>query len=150
MPYHRTANHDRRDTTWSSSSTQLCIPLWILVISLAIAGYVQFQYTPPKLHDSLPPATVLIENYLRTPVVSFLHKVDHGLRVVSIPYSEPPRKSDSTAIVLNWSRFPNVRRIASLLCSFELADIFDTIMIWNNSPIQISYQVSLSCRFVYW
>jgi len=141
MPYRRTANHGRRNTTWFSNSARVCISLWILVISLAIAGYVRLQYAPPKLHDTLPPATtVLIEKSLRTPAVSFLHKIDHDLRVITIPYSEPPRKADSTAIVLNWSRFPNVRRIANLLCSFELADIFDTIMIWNNSPIQISYQ----------
>ncbi|KAG0702714.1 hypothetical protein DFH29DRAFT_776894, partial [Suillus ampliporus] len=47
---------------------------------------------------------------------------------------------DVTAVVLNWSRLPNVVRIASLLCGPWLEDVIAEIVVWNNSPREISYQ----------
>lgn len=48
---------------------------------------------------------------------------------------------DTTAVVLNWSRFSNVRRIAKLLCSPELTGVVHTVLIWNNNPKPVSYEV---------
>ncbi|KZV70959.1 hypothetical protein PENSPDRAFT_578573 [Peniophora sp. CONT] len=48
--------------------------------------------------------------------------------------------ADTTAVVLNWSRFPNIRRIANLLCSPELAGVLHTVLIWNNNPKPVSYE----------
>jgi hypothetical protein len=49
---------------------------------------------------------------------------------------------DTTVVILNWSRFPNVINITSVLCHPELADIIAEIFIWNNSPNSISLTVS--------
>ncbi|KAI0094456.1 hypothetical protein BDY19DRAFT_912836 [Irpex rosettiformis] len=47
---------------------------------------------------------------------------------------------DTTAVILNWSRFPNVQRIAVLLCSSSLEKIILEVVVWNNSPQAISYE----------
>lgn len=47
---------------------------------------------------------------------------------------------DVTAVVLNWSRLPNVVRIVSLLCGTWLEDVIAEIVVWNNNPREISYQ----------
>ncbi|KAG1757864.1 hypothetical protein EDB19DRAFT_1659437 [Suillus lakei] len=56
--------------------------------------------------------------------------------LVSAPQSYP----DVTAVILNWSRLPNVVRIVSLLCGPSLDDIIAEIVVWNNNPREISYQ----------
>jgi hypothetical protein len=57
----------------------------------------------------------------------------------------PPRREGgggkTVAVVLNWSRFPNVRRIASLLCSPELDSSMKRVLVWNNSPKPLTYLV---------
>lgn len=56
--------------------------------------------------------------------------------LVSASQSNP----DVTAVILNWSRLPNVVRIVSLLCGPWLEDVVAEIVVWNNSPREISYQ----------
>ena len=52
---------------------------------------------------------------------------------------------DTTAIILNWSRFENVKLIASLLCGPWLNDIIFQVVIWNNNPeIRLNFKVSRS------
>ena len=51
---------------------------------------------------------------------------------------------DTTAVILNWSRFPNVLQISSVLCSQPLSGIIAEVFIWNNSPKPITFDV----RFV--
>jgi hypothetical protein len=59
----------------------------------------------------------------------------------------PPRREGSVtrrntvAVVLNWSQFPNVRRIVSLLCGSELDSFMKRILVWNNSPKPLTYLV---------
>lgn len=60
-----------------------------------------------------------------------------GLPEDFIPTAQP----DTTAIILNWSRFPNVLQISSLLCSPALDGIIAQVFIWNNSPNPISLDV---------
>lgn len=51
---------------------------------------------------------------------------------------------DTTVIILNWSRFPNVKRIAALLCSPILDSVIAEVFIWNNSPNKITHDVRKS------
>ena len=53
-------------------------------------------------------------------------------------------KPDVTAVELNWSRFPNVMLIASLLCSPWLEGTIADVFIWNNSPRRLTYEVCIS------
>ena len=53
-----------------------------------------------------------------------------------------------TAVILNWSRFPNVMLIASLLCGPWLEGTISEVFIWNNSPRQITYEVCISFWFL--
>ena len=48
---------------------------------------------------------------------------------------------DVTAVVLNWSRLPNVIQIATLFCSPSLNDTIAKVFIWNNSPQSLSNRV---------
>ncbi|KAI0308276.1 hypothetical protein B0F90DRAFT_153385 [Multifurca ochricompacta] len=43
------------------------------------------------------------------------------------------------AVLLNWSRFENVRRIVSLLCGSELDLIMKRVLVWNNNPKPLKY-----------
>ncbi|KAI0828984.1 hypothetical protein BC628DRAFT_1315872 [Trametes gibbosa] len=47
---------------------------------------------------------------------------------------------DVTAVLLNWSRFPNVLLIASLLCGPWLDNTVAQVYIWNNHPRMLSYE----------
>ena len=48
---------------------------------------------------------------------------------------------NTVAVVLNWSRFQNVQRIVSLLCSPELDSIMKHVLVWNNNPKPVTYLV---------
>lgn len=62
---------------------------------------------------------------------------------VSLPLQEGNVTTrDTVAVVLNWSRFPNVRRIVSHLCSPELDFYMKRVLVWNNSPKPLTYPVS--------
>ena len=65
-----------------------------------------------------------------------------GLRLAKFS-STPSRQSkpDTTAVVLNWSRLPNVIRIASLLCENTLDDVIASVVVWNNNPKALTYEV---------
>lgn len=49
--------------------------------------------------------------------------------------------ADVTAVILNWSRFPNVLKIASTLCSPSLDGVIAEVFIWNNNPKPITHNV---------
>ena len=51
-------------------------------------------------------------------------------------------KSGVSAIILNWSRFQNVVLIVSGLCDPRLQGVIAEIVVWNNSPRNISPEVS--------
>ncbi|KAF9502278.1 hypothetical protein BDN71DRAFT_1437819 [Pleurotus eryngii] len=52
--------------------------------------------------------------------------------------------ADVTAIILNWSRFPNVVKIASVLCDPNLNSVIRNVTIWNNNPAPLSIAVRFS------
>lgn len=67
-------------------------------------------------------------------IVTQIPEVDRGLVAKLPPWPAPSRHPDTTAVILNWSRFPNVILIVSLLCSNSLSGIIAAIHIWNNQP----------------
>lgn len=52
-------------------------------------------------------------------------------------------KPDVTAVLLNWSRFPNVLLITSLLCGAWLEGTIAEVFVWNNSPRKLTYEVCI-------
>lgn len=65
---------------------------------------------------------------------------------VSQSYSRPitpqsQRSPDVTAVILNWSRLPNVIRIVSELCGAQLEDTISEVVVWNNNPKKLSQNV---------
>ncbi|KAJ3988432.1 hypothetical protein F5890DRAFT_1491573 [Lentinula detonsa] len=62
-----------------------------------------------------------------------------------LTFSPSKQVADTTAVVLNWSRFPNVIQIVSLLCIPELENTIATIHVWNNSPNKISKEDFAKC-----
>lgn len=72
--------------------------------------------------------------------------VNGSFERAGFPNLDPNGQPDTTAVILNWSRFPNVVKIASLLCGPSLENTIHTVFVWNNSPNQISEAV---CLFVF-
>jgi len=60
---------------------------------------------------------------------------------VRIPWNGD-EKPGVSVIILNWSSFQNVVLIASELCDPRLQGVIAEIVVWNNSPQQISAEVS--------
>ncbi|KAF4604851.1 hypothetical protein EYR40_003633 [Pleurotus pulmonarius] len=52
----------------------------------------------------------------------------------SLTSTSTPHAADVTAILLNWSRFPNVVKIASVLCDPNLDTVIQNVTVWNNNP----------------
>ena len=57
--------------------------------------------------------------------------------------TSPGQKPEVTAVLLNWSRFPNVMLITSLLCAPWLQDTVAQVFIWNNHPHHLRYEVCI-------
>jgi hypothetical protein len=55
---------------------------------------------------------------------------------------------DTTAVILNWARLPNVLSLVALLCDPSLEDIIAEIVVWNNSPEPIWHRVQWPFLFV--
>ena len=51
----------------------------------------------------------------------------------------PGQKAEVTAVLLNWSRFPNRLLITSLMCAPWLQDTVAQVFIWNNHPKHLRY-----------
>ncbi|KAL6307702.1 hypothetical protein BKA93DRAFT_767442 [Sparassis latifolia] len=103
------------------------------------------KYLVPKSDDNtLPPSLYLpiladIGFVPRSfPVTYRLDGYDfkHYERIQNVSFSVP----DTTAVILNWSRFPNVLLITSLLCGDWLGDVIVEVSIWNNNPRQLTYE----------
>jgi hypothetical protein len=57
----------------------------------------------------------------------------------------PRWRSNTTVVILNWSRLSNVQKIVSEICTYALADPVHEIIVWNNSPTRLSFAVSIGC-----
>ncbi|KAH7881028.1 uncharacterized protein C8R40DRAFT_1076224 [Lentinula edodes] len=78
---------------------------------------------------------------MKKPQVPQEFPVDSAL----LSFSPSKQTADTTAVILNWSRFPNVVRIVSLLCLPELENTLASIHIWNNSPNRILKEDFAEC-----
>jgi hypothetical protein len=79
--------------------------------------------------------------------VSYLSGYDVTLQRLSIRPPTTPTP-DTTAIILNWSRLPNVVRIVNVLCDKSLENTFTTVLVWNNSPQQLTEKVYFHLIFI--
>ncbi len=55
------------------------------------------------------------------------------------------RTADTTAVVLNWSRFENVVKITALFCDPVLENTLHAVVVWNNNPNPLSKFVCITC-----
>jgi len=69
------------------------------------------------------------QRYHKSPIATEVHSSDGSSH------------ADTAAVILNWSRFPNVKRIAALLCAPELRGVVKEVLIWNNNPRALALQV---------
>ena len=91
---------------------------------------------PPNiLHPHIETRGRLAPSSFRTDARGRFENISPPLREGSVA------RRDTVAVVLNWSRFPNVRRIVSLLCSSELDSFMKRVLVWNNSLKPLTYQV---------
>ncbi|KDQ63120.1 hypothetical protein JAAARDRAFT_202624 [Jaapia argillacea MUCL 33604] len=105
--------------------------LWSLFSSLRTPG------ARGRLGDALRnlniPAKPLLISYASNTTPTHLYdRLDYRHPTGQIP--------DTTAIVLNWSRFQNVALIAGLLCGPWLDHTIAEVFVWNNSPHPISFE----------
>lgn len=107
----------------------------VLVFSILLAARHQLKHKPVPW-QSLP-ARDLPATYLNAKSYA---------RVNSRPRGSP----DTTAIILNWSRLPNVIRIVRLLCSARLEHTIKEVVVWNNNPTQVHPRVRLASFKVDW
>ncbi|KAI0639935.1 hypothetical protein C8Q77DRAFT_1045439 [Trametes polyzona] len=98
----------------------------------------QAEQTPPSLYQ---PLLADIDFVPRTLPVTYLKDVPElgSYERVSI-VQNATNAPDTTAVLLNWSRFPNVLLITSLLCGPWLENTIAQVYIWNNSPRKLSYE----------
>ena len=93
-----------------------------------------------------PGSNHFVENTIRLPPLTYRSDLFASFYAYSLLALESwlaisSKSPDTTAVILNWSRFHNVQRIASLLCSPELDHIIKEVLIWNNNPAPIFYKV---------
>ncbi len=119
--------------------------LLVTVAYLLQVGYVSvLPFIKPQLRPGVP--IKIPHHYMETEqrLAPASYRTDARGRFVNI--SPPHREGNVTtrntvAVVLNWSRFPNVRRIVSLLCSPELDSFMKRVLVWNNSQKPLTYLV---------
>ncbi|KAF9055829.1 hypothetical protein BJ165DRAFT_451935 [Panaeolus papilionaceus] len=56
-----------------------------------------------------------------------------------LDYGNGPQP-DTTFVILNWSRLPNVNKIISNVCDNLLEDVISSVTVWNNSPRALTYK----------
>ena len=59
----------------------------------------------------------------------------------------PLHNPDTTVVLLNWARLPNVVLQASVYCGPLLRDVVERVFIWNNQPkVELSYETVSKIR----
>ena len=73
----------------------------------------------------------------------------YDLTLQRLPIRTPTTTApDTTAVILNWSRLPNVVRIVDVLCDRLLENTFATVLVWNNSPQELTEKVRFILIFI--
>lgn len=107
--------------------------VWLFAALIAWAATL---WASGELEDSLQVMRVQLRQY-----VTFESPRAHRRVGVLEELDTSFHEADTTAVVLNWSRFSNVLEIASTLCSPSLERVIAEVFIWNNNPSPISYDV---------
>ena len=119
-------------------------PVRILLVSIALGALFKFWPLSPESEDP-PESQTQSDRFPHSPPVSYRPNTEVPFASFSLLHVgsvwEPAASPDTTAVVLNWSRFHNVQRIASLFCSPGLHGTIKEVFIWNNNPKAISYHV---------
>ena len=78
-----------------------------------------------------------------------------SILVILIEHEEDPKtlsnglnnELDTTVVILNWSRIANVKQIVSDVCDHLLGDTVANIIIWNNNPAPLTFNVCLNLLY---
>ncbi|THH21210.1 hypothetical protein EW146_g300 [Bondarzewia mesenterica] len=119
-------------------------PVCALLIAISLGALLSFWPPSPRgEQDVILGSQIRIEQLPRLPPASYRPNAE----ALFFPFSlltpdnayELGKSPDTTAVILNWSRFPNVQRITSLFCGPELDGIIKEVIVWNNNPKALSY-----------
>lgn len=128
----------------------------ILVFAIMIVLWKNARSDVSRAVGTVADLDVLIEHTSRLPPLSYRKDFPTQSALCSALAAESwsnftaGRNPDTTAVILNWSRFHNVQRIVSSLCSSELDHVIKEVFVWNNNPNQIHYTVQFNEYFPLW
>lgn len=125
-------------------STKSCLALVTLSVLVLSALLQKYCYQHLKERNSnkvlsrlrafdIPPANLTL---------SYAHSQKDAYSPATM--HQNPKIPDTTAVILNWSRFDNIILISSLLCGQWLEDTIAQVFIWNNNPnMTLTHAVSI-------
>ncbi|KAI0673657.1 hypothetical protein C8Q78DRAFT_1018289 [Trametes maxima] len=117
----------------------VAVPLLVAYVARQLfpAGE-QHEQTPTSLYQPLLADIDFVPRKLPVTYLADVPELDAYERVSTA--ENATSNPDTTAVILNWSRFPNVLLITSLLCGPWLDDTIAQVYIWNNHPRRITYE----------
>ncbi|KAI8981143.1 hypothetical protein BD414DRAFT_529981 [Trametes punicea] len=115
----------------------IAVPLLLAYVVRELFGD-QRKETPHPLSQPLLADIDFVPRKLPVTYRGDATKLAHYERITIIPNAT--RIPDTTAVILNWSRLPNVLLITSLLCAPWLDNTIAQVYVWNNSPKRLMYE----------
>ncbi|RPD82179.1 hypothetical protein L226DRAFT_497325 [Lentinus tigrinus ALCF2SS1-7] len=117
----------------------IAVPVLLGLVARHFWGDQQEQ-TPPSLYLPLLADIDFAPRKLPVTYRTGIPEFDTYERVSALPNVTNEGTPDVTAVILNWSRFPNVMLITSLLCAPWLNGTIAEVFIWNNNPRRLTYE----------
>ncbi len=121
----------------------IAVPVLLGLAARYIWGDQLQEQTPPSLYLPLLADIDFAPRKLPVTYRAYIPEFDTYERVSTLPNATAEEIPDVTAVVLNWSRFPNVMLITSLLCAPWLNGTIAEVFIWNNNPRKLTYEVCI-------
>ncbi|RDX51908.1 hypothetical protein OH76DRAFT_1400808 [Lentinus brumalis] len=118
----------------------IAVPVLLGLAARYIWGDQLQEQTPPSLYLPLLADIDFAPRKLPVTYRAYIPEFDTYERVSTLPNATAEEIPDVTAVVLNWSRFPNVMLITSLLCAPWLNGTIAEVFIWNNNPRKLTYE----------
>ena len=118
----------------------IAVPVLLGLVARHFWGDKQEQ-TPPSLYLPLLADIGFAPRKLPVTYRFGIPEFDTYERVSVLSNATAEGTPDVTAVLLNWSRFPNVMLISSLLCAPWLNGTIAEVFIWNNNPRKLTYEV---------
>ncbi|KAL7285568.1 hypothetical protein ACG7TL_000672 [Trametes sanguinea] len=115
----------------------IAVPLIVAYVARQLWGEPR-EEVPKSFYQPLLADIDFVPRRLPVTFRSNVSKLDSYERVSVI--QDAADAPDTTAVIMNWSRFPNVMLITSLLCSPWLDNTIAQVFIWNNSPRRLKYE----------